>query len=286
MKIGKLYRLLLLSGAGLVSLYAVCRVMIADWFQIPSESMTPTLLPGDEIVANKILMGARIYTDFHFKKEGGELHSFRLRGWRGIRRNDVVVFNRANHRRKIKFVLNNVYCKRCVALPGDTLSIVDGRYVNNNYPGVLGVEAEQRRLQQTPDSLVDPHCLRTMPKDDHFHWTIRNFGPYYVPRKGDVMRISPQTATLYRVLLEWETGEAVRIDWKRNRVMKGGKRWVWHRFQHNYYFMAGDHVENSDDSRYKGPVPEEYIIGVVTRVIDSKDRETNNRRWSRIGKAL
>ncbi len=283
---GNIYKRILLSGGLLVALYAGCRVFVADWFRIPSCSMMPTLQPGDKIVVNKAMMGARIYTDYHFQKDGNELQSVRLRGWRPVKYNDVVVFNRANHQRKIKFVINNVYCKRCVALPGDTLSIVNGVYVNNNYRGVLGVSREQQRLRHTPDTMVAPNCLRAMPKDEHFDWTIRNFGPYYVPRKGDMIRITPRTAILYKVLLEWETGKKLAIDWNRNEVKAGGKKLTWHKFLHDYYFMAGDNVLDSDDSRYKGPVPEEYIIGIATRIIDSKDVETQERRWNRIGKPL
>lgn len=273
-------------GVLLVALYAGCRVFVADWFRIPSGSMMPTLQPGDQIVVNKTMMGARIYTDYHFQKKGNALQSIRLRGWRPIKHNDVVVYNRANHHRQINFIINNVYCKRCVALPGDTLSIVKGLYVNNNYKSSLGVECEQQRLRHTSDSLVPHQCLRAMPKDVHFDWTIRNFGPYYVPRKGDVIQITPRTATLYKVLLEWETGKKLVIDWDKNEVRSGAGKLKWHQFLRNYYFMAGDNVLDSDDSRYKGPVPEEYIIGIATRIIDSKQVETQERRWNRIGKPL
>lgn len=275
-----------LLSALLIASYAFVRIFVADWFVIPTQSMMPTLIPGDKIVVDKTLLGARLYTDFHFSKEGVQLQSIRTRGRRGIRRNDIVVFNRANHHRQIKFVINDVFCKRCVALPGDTISIVGGRYVNNNYSGTLGQGREQQKLARTPDSIVAHNCLRAMPKDKHFHWTIRNFGPYYVPRRGDVLKITPRSATLYKVLLEWEMGKPLQIDWQHNRVLVGGKRWIWHRFRHNYYFMAGDNVFDSDDSRYKGPVPEEYIIGIATRIIESKDRENGERRWNRIGKSI
>ncbi len=281
----KLYKCMALVVM-LIALYALCRIFLVDRFHIPTSSMMPTLQPGDEIVVNKTLMGARIYTDYHFRKEGIELQSFRTRGWRHIKHNDIVVFNRYNHHRKVRFVINDVYCKRCVALPGDTISIINGLYVNNNYMGTLGVVSEQKKLSVMPDSTVDKRCLRALPKDEHFDWTIRNFGPYYVPRKGDVMWMSPRTATMYKVLLEWELKTIVKIDWKRNLVMVGKKRLVWHRFRNDYYFMAGDNVLDSDDSRYKGPVPESYIVGIVSRIVDSKDVETQQRRWNRIGKAL
>lgn len=247
----------------LTVLYFCCRIFVADRFRIPTESMEPTLVPGDVVIVNKLLAGARIYTDLHFSKDGVELKSLRMRGLRPIRHNDIVVFNQANHKGKIKFVINNVYCKRCIGLPGDTVSIVDGWYRNNNYNGLLGIAEEQRRMEQTPDSMIPRKCLRAMPRDKHVRWTIRNFGPMYIPRKGDVMDVTPETATIYRVILEWETGGPPDIDWERNRVMVAGGEIRRHRFRHNYYFMAGDNVMNSDDSRYKGPVPEEYIVGIV-----------------------
>ena len=55
--------------------------------------------------------------------------------------------------------------------------------------------------------------------------------------------------------------------------MKTGEVWAdsteltSHRFMHNYYFMAGDNVLDSSDSRYWGLVPEEYIVGVVNYVV-------------------
>lgn len=268
-----------------VMLYFAIRIFVVDWFRIPTESMMPTLVSGDNVVVDKTLIGARIYTDFHFNPKGGELRSVRTRGRRDIRHNDIVIFNKANHKRKIKFIINNVYCKRCIALPGDTISIVNGYYKNNNYDQPLGIEAEQERIVNTPDSILNNmRVLRAMPKDRHFHWTIRNFGPMYIPRKGDVMMITPESATIHKVILEWETGKEIGINWQDSVVTADGKPFKMHRFEHNYYFMAGDHVINSDDSRYKGPVPEEYIVGIVTHVINSEDPDSKETRWERIGR--
>ena len=69
-----------LFAFGLYGLYLLRRAFVADKFIIPSESMSPTLVPGDEVWVNKLLMGARIYTDFHFDKKGGPLRCFRTRG--------------------------------------------------------------------------------------------------------------------------------------------------------------------------------------------------------------
>ena len=42
------------------------RVMLFDQFVIPTESMLPTLMPGDRVLVDKTIMGARIYSDFNF----------------------------------------------------------------------------------------------------------------------------------------------------------------------------------------------------------------------------
>lgn len=260
--------IILLLCSVLYPAYLGIRIFIADYFTIPTCSMQPTLKPGDKIIVNKLLFGARIYTDFHFSKEGSELKAFRTNGIRGIQRNDIIVFNKTYHKNKeIKFIINQVYCKRCVALPGDTISIVDGKTINNRHSGTLGIHKEIEKLMHTPDSAINKKCLRAMPKEKHFHWTIRNFGPYYVPRKGDLIPIDARTATLYKSILEWEIGKQLIIDWNTNRVTAGQRHLTKYEFKNNYYFMMGDNVLDSDDSRYKGAIPESYIIGIVDKII-------------------
>ena len=244
-----------------------------DYFTIPTSSMWPTLNPGDKVIVNKLLMGPRIYTNLHFVPTGQELESWRLRGFRPLRHNDIVVFNFPHHDNKISFVINHVYCKRIVGMPGDSVSVIDGYYRNNNYDGVLGDDNEQMRLEHTPDSMLWQYLSETLPFDRHFAWTMRRFGPMYIPRKGDVMNVSPYEATLYKMLLEWETEQPITCDWEGNAVWVGDKRFDCHEWKHNYYFMAGDNVLDSNDSRYWGLVPEEYIVGVVKHIIKKKKDE-------------
>lgn len=251
----------------LFGLWLLIRAFAFDYFKIPSQSMEPTLQPGDEAVVNKFVIGARIYKEFEFVQEGQELKAWRTNGLRRLRYNDIAVFNFPQHDWKISFVINNVYCKRVVALPGDSLSIVDGWYRNDHYKGLLGIESSQRELSVMTDSMVYPPSLKTIPFDEHFDWTIRNFGPMYIPRRGDVIKITPYEATLYRLLLEWEIGKPISIDWDRNKVLAGNRTLKHHQFLHNYYFMAGDNVMNSNDSRYWGLVPEEYMVGLVKLII-------------------
>lgn len=253
-------------------LWLSCRAFLFDQFVIPTESMCPTLVPGDRVVVDKTIAGARIYSDFNFNSEGGELKSWRMRGLRRIRHNDIVVFNFPHHNWKINFVINNVYAKRCVALPGDTLCIVEGWYKNNNHKGVLGLESQQEILHNMADSIILQQGLYTMPFDSHLPWTIKNMGPLYIPRKGDIIPITAKEACVYRMLLEWETGKRIDFDWSGNTAKIDGKAFTSHTFCHDYYFMAGDNVCDSNDSRYWGLVPEEYVVGVARFVSYSLDK--------------
>lgn len=245
-------------------MWLLARMLVFDYFTIPTESMCPTLKPGDKVIVNKLKMGARIYTDLNFNTEGQELKSFRLKGSGGVRHNDIVVFNFANHWGKLNFIINNVFCKRCIGLPGDSVSAKNGHYMNNNFDEVLCLEDEQMRLGNTPDSLITegfwipPYCNG---------WNIKNFGPMYIPRKDDIIKVNAIEAAIYEVMLEWELEKKITWNWEKNEAYADGKLIRRHKWQHNYYFMVGDNVMNSCDSRYWGVVPEEYIVGVVDYII-------------------
>lgn len=266
------------------ALLLLTRVFLFDQFITPTESMMPTLMPGDRIIVNKTLAGSRIYSDFDFKKEGGELKSWRTRGSRKVMPNDIVVFNFPHHGGKINFVINNVYAKRCIGIPGDSISIADGFFRNSNYTGVIGLKRMQEDFRNMPDSIFPRGVFSTMPWDGHLPWTIKDFGPLYLPRKGDYIQLTAKEGCIYRMILEWETGKQITFDWDKNEVYADVKALDGHVFNHNYYFMCGDNVSNSNDSRYWGLVPEEYIVGIADRISYSVDKRTGKYRKERFFK--
>ena len=48
--------------------------------------------------------------------------------------------------------------------------------------------------------------------------------------------------------------------------------------------MLGDNIHHSLDSRHRGLVPDDFIVGVVQWIWYSKDEEQNSIRWNRIGR--
>ena len=126
-------------------------------FVIPTSSLEKTLLVGDFLFVSKVHYGARTpettvalpmihdaipgtSTPSYFKFP--QLPKFRFPAFQSIKRNDIVVFNwpvdtlvdinNENGGIRYKPVDKKTnYVKRCVGLPGDTLSIKDG-YVHIN----------------------------------------------------------------------------------------------------------------------------------------------------------
>ena len=272
----------MLSLLLLYVLWLLVRVFLLDVFIIPTNSMLPTLQPGDRLMVCKTIVGPRLYRSLDIRPVPSRLESRRLKGLRQVRRGDVVVFNAPLHDGHVSFLINHVYAKRCVAIPGDTLSVVDGYYANSRQPGTLGLDEEQRRLRSAPDSVFSHEVFHVHPFAPRVPWTVKNLGPVYVPRQGDVVPLTPLTATCLRQPIEWELGQPLRIDWERGEVRDtGGRLLRHHTFCHNYYYMAGDNVCDSNDSRYWGLVPEEYIIGVATHVLYGRDLRTGRYRRHR-----
>ena len=47
--------------AGIIGLRILLQIFIFSSYYIPSESMTPTLIPGDYVLVNKLAYGARLF---------------------------------------------------------------------------------------------------------------------------------------------------------------------------------------------------------------------------------
>ena len=103
---------------------------------------------------------------------------------------------------------------------------------------------------------------------------------FYIPGKGDQLKITEKNYMHYYKCIEYETGKSIIM--KNGLVYCGDSVIDQYRFCSNYYFMCGDNVENSYDSRYWGMLPEDFILGVGRFIWLSKDKKTGKIRWNRI----
>ena len=268
-------------GFILIFTIIIVRVFIADIFVIPSRSMEPTLIPGDVILVNKTIFGARLYTRYDFKKTEYKFESFRLKGLRKIVPGDVIAFNMPNNKNRIKFVINYVFCKRCVGIPGDIITLNNSEVRNNNTNLSFNKEKELSNYYDQNSFLRDIRAGKVAEFVEPYYNV-----PIYVPRKNDIIKINCKNILLYKLIIEYETNKKINIDIKNKKFLLGETLITLYRFKHNYYFMVGDNYKESYDSRYWGFVPEEYIIGVVSNVILSKDSCVNKLKWERFLKRI
>jgi len=88
---------------------------VADWYDVPTGSMKPTILEGDRIVVNKLAYDLRVpFTDW------------RLASWGGPDRGDVVVCYSPEDGTRL--------VKRVIGLPGDRVEMRDNQLIINGRP--------------------------------------------------------------------------------------------------------------------------------------------------------
>jgi len=104
-------------------LFAV-RSSLADWNDVPSGSMRPTILEGDRIFVNKLAYDLKVpFTTWHIAE------------WSNPQRGDIVVFFSPHDGLRL--------VKRVVGLPGDTIELRDNALVINGQPVVYQPIAEE-----------------------------------------------------------------------------------------------------------------------------------------------
>lgn len=210
---------------------------------VVSESMMPTVLKGDYVVSCQFIPGWRLaHTDRN------TVSVKRIFSLSTIRRNDLVVFNFPFVDNGWRMIYNtgNYYIKRCVELPGDTLSMEDGKW---DVDSKLG-------------------SRKTV----------------YIPKQGDTIPLNKENYMLYWRCMDYET--RMDLEYKDSTFFFNGRKLDYYVFKKNYYFMLGDNWLNSNDSRHWGLLPEDFIVGKSLFVCYSVDPETKRLRYGRIGKKL
>lgn len=117
-------------------------------------------------------------------------------------------------------------------------------------------------------------------------WTVDNYGPIWIPKKGETIELSLDNLPLYERPIHAYEGNALEV--KDGKIFINGEETTHYTFKMDYYWMMGDNRHNSADSRFWGFVPEDHIVGKPIFIWLSLDQDRGwfdgKIRWSRLFK--
>jgi signal peptidase I len=147
------------------------RSVVADWYQVPTGSMKPTIIEGDRIFVNKLAYDIKVpFTLISLAK------------WEHPQRGDVVVFDSPDGGPRL--------VKRVVGLPGDTVLVRNNQLFINNKPAQYRVVDQSKVAQYWDISNAAPVLIgesfdeqppHTITIQPFRHFIAQNYGPVIVP---------------------------------------------------------------------------------------------------------
>jgi signal peptidase I len=90
-------------------------------------------------------------------------------------------------------------------------------------------------------------------------WTVDNFGPIYIPKKGTSVELTAASLPFYERIIRVYEGNT--LDVRNGKFYLNGRETATYTFQQDYYWMMGDNRHNSEDSRIWGYVPADHVVG-------------------------
>lgn len=216
-----------------------------DFVSVPTGAMKNTILPGDHLVANRLV---------------GE-----------IKRGDIVLFQYPKQT-NIRFV------KRVIGLPGDTVWF-DGK---NDKMQVNDREVDEHRVFVEPQyNNDDVAALKSVSDKGGALWTVY----YYQQEPGAFADYRLEGAGVSEPFKVPVKGDPILDNLKAdNNLRRVYDADGDGRYDDDQYFVLGDNRDNSLDSRFWGTVPRRLINARAFMIYLSVARGEGNAttRWDRL----
>lgn len=312
---------LYLSKVVIITLLIVLfiRTFLFESYAVSSPQMETLLLEGDQILVDKTTYGIRLpitvlSIPFVFDNIFGlQSYSSSVKApykrifESSVNRNDIVLFNNPTEINK-PLDKRGLLLSRCIALPGDTINMVNGIFHIND-----------REHINTPD-FIEEYSIRMSDTAEiksiikELNIPIRNFRQnadtsflklskleafllgeslpgsiiankidsatnyqFLVPFRGKVIHIDSKSLQLYKEIILLEQGDKAQI--KEDKLFINNRIQNNYFFEEDYYWMLSDNSSNSLDSRTVGFIPFMNIIGKARFVWYSSNN--GNIQWDR-----
>ena len=162
-------------------------------------------------------------------------------------------------------------------------------YQSGIIPLTLHAKQELEKHTEYVESIipVENHDTESLyPKNGYTGWTCDNYGPIWIPKKGETIQLTLDNLPVYERPIAVYEGNDLRVT-DDGKILINGEEAREYTFKMDYYWMQGDNRHCSADSRYWGFVPEDHIVGKPILVWLSTDVDKpwfsgRHIRWNRL----
>ena len=121
------------------------------------------------------------------------------------------------------------------------------------------------------------------PQNENYNWNNDFFGPIYIPKKGETIKINSKNIPLYKRVIDVYENNDLEIN--EEKIYINNIEVSEYTFKQDYYWLMGDNRGNSQDSRSWGFVPFDHVVGKpVFKWFswDSNAKGLEKIRWNRL----